>query len=152
MGAAAPVLERSLNSRCKEPAFRSKYEERVWKNAKADGLKLEYEPIVIGYAHPVHRGKCSTCGATNSVTRPASYTPDFMLKNGTFVETKGKFTPANRTRMLALRAARPDIVVRILFMRDNWLTKKHVSKYSDWAQSAGYEYAIGDRIPVEWTK
>lgn len=131
--------------------FRSKFEERIWRNARADGLVAVYEPTKFGYAHPVHRGTCTACGATNTATRPSTYIPDFGLKNGTYVEAKGKFTPANRTRMLAFRDARPDLTVRILFMRDNWLTKKHASKYSDWAQAAGFEYAIGDRIPREWT-
>lgn len=132
--------------------FRSKFEERVYRNAKADGIKVTYEPVKIGYAHPVHRGKCTKCGATSSVTRPSTYIPDFGLANGSYVESKGKFTPANRTRMLAFRAARPDLTVRILFMRDNWLTKKHANKYSYWATENGFEYAIGDRIPQEWAK
>ena len=135
-----------------ELAFRSKYEERIWKHAKADGITVEYEPVKVGYAHPVHRGTCRKCGAMNSVTRPSTYIPDFGLANGTYVEAKGKFTPANRTRMLAFRDARPDMTVRILFQRDNWLTKKHKTKYSDWAEAHNFDYAIGDRIPRDWAR
>lgn len=132
--------------------YRSKYEERVHANARADGVVLTYEPARFGYAHPVRQGTCTKCGAKNTVTRPSTYIPDFGLSNGSYVEAKGKFTPANRTRMVAFKAARPDLTVRILFMRDNWLTKKHVTKYSDWARDNGFEYAIGDRIPREWAK
>lgn len=132
--------------------FRSKYEERVWKNACAAGIVIEYEPAKFGYAHPVRLGTCTKCGAKNTVTRPSTYIPDFGLKNGSYVEAKGKFTPANRTRMLAFRAARPDLKIRILFQRNNWLTKKHASKYSDWCETNGFDYAIGERIPEGWTK
>lgn len=132
--------------------YRSKYEQRVHANAKADGIVAVYEPTKIGYPHPVYRGSCSKCGQGQSVVyRPSTYIPDFGLKNGTYVETKGKFTPANRTRMLALKAARPDLTVRILFQRDNWLTKSHKHKYSDWCRDHGFEYAIGERIPKWWS-
>jgi hypothetical protein len=46
----------------------------------------------------------------------------------------------------------PEIDLRFLFMRDNWLTGKHKHKYSDWAKKLGVPYAIGTTVPEEWVQ
>jgi len=77
------------------------------------------------------------------------YTPDWFLPGGVIVETKGKFTSADRTKMLIIKEEFPDLDIRLVFMRDNYLRKGSKTKYSDWARKHGYTYAIGD-IPDEW--
>jgi len=112
-------------------------------------LRVVYEPDTLDYRQRVRGAVCKDC-ASGNVERRAEYTPDFRLVNRSYVEAKGKFTSANRTRLLDFKATRPDIVLRLLFQRDNWLTKKHKAKYSDWAKSHGFECAIGENIPAEW--
>lgn len=132
--------------------FRSKYEERVAANMTAASIAFTYEPICLKYDLPVKGAKCKVCAAP-AVSRTAHYTPDFRFKsNGTYVETKGKFTSSNRTRLMAFKASRPDVTVRILFQCDNYLTKKHKKRYTEWAAANGYESAVGEHVPEGWSK
>lgn len=81
------------------------------------------------------------------------YTPDIRIKaSGVWVEAKGKFTPENRAKMEDFLEGHPEIDLRFLFMRDNWITKNHKSKYSDWCKKLGVKYAIGIRVPDEWVE
>ncbi len=79
------------------------------------------------------------------------YRPDFILPNGIIVETKGKFSSEDRSKHLAVRESHPHLDIRFVFGRDNYMTKRHVSKYSDWCTKNGFLYALG-RIPEEWMK
>jgi hypothetical protein len=106
---------------------------------------------VLCYQQRVRGAKCIGCGSA-VITRTARYTPDYKLENGTYVEAKGKFTSSNRTRLEGFKASRPDITVRLLFQRDNYLTKKHKHTYTEWARSHGFECAVGEQLPTEWSK
>jgi hypothetical protein len=41
--------------------------------------------------------------------------------------------------------------VRMVFMTDNWLTKKHGMRYSRWCELNNITCAIGS-IPLEWVE
>jgi hypothetical protein len=118
--------------RARAAGYRSGFEQTVAEQAKADGLKLAYEAERIQYT-----GK------------PRSYTPDFKLKNGIFVETKGRFTSADRSKHLRIKEQRPDVEVRFVFQVNNPLYKGSKKRYSDWCEQYGFVYAIGS-IPKEW--
>lgn len=96
----------------------------------------------------------------------ANYIPDFVIYKGKLkkpkkpltlsdlndmilVETKGYFKPADRRKMLAVKKSNPKLDIRIVFQRDNYLTKSKKSKYSDWAEKHGFIWAIQE-IPKEW--
>ena len=132
----------------KRADFRSKFEFNVAKDLQSNSVKFEYEKYTFNYRKDVYHGECIDCGCTNVVSN-RTYTPDFKLPSGIFVEAKGKFTPTNRTLMLDVIKSNPDLDVRMLFMRDNWLTSKKKKRYSDWCIKKGIKYAIG-RIPSEW--
>lgn len=129
--------------------FRSGYEKRVTDDLTKREIAYSYESVTFTYPFPIRGSKCVQCGSP--ATRTGRYTPDLKFDNGSFCETKGKLTSANRTRLVAFRAARPDITLRILFQADNWLTSKHKQRYTDWAKSAGFECAVGDSVPLNWT-
>lgn len=95
-------------------------------------------------------GYCRNCGSKD-VTEKHYYTPDFVLGNGVIIEAKGRFTSAQRTKMREVVAANPDKDVRMLFMKNNWITKKKKHKYSDWCEKNGIKYAFM-KVPKEWAK
>lgn len=80
-----------------------------------------------------------------------TYLPDFKLKNGIYIETKGLFTSADRRKLMALREQSPEKDIRLVFQRDNKLSKKSSTRYSAWCEKYGFKYAVG-YIPREWIK
>lgn len=132
--------------RCAE--YKSVLEYRIavllWENK----VKFTYETEKWRYGAGVYQGKCADCKST-AVVSQRIYTPDFFLPYGVVLECKGNFTPALRTKMLEIREANPDRDLRFVFQRDNWLTKKHANRYSDWCKQQGFLYYIND-IPEEF--
>ena len=112
------------------------------------GIYFEYEPISFKYKQPVNNAVCNNCGE-GDVVKIRSYTPDFYFpKSHLYVETKGKFTPEARTAMTHIVKYSP-YEVRMVFMTDNWLSKKHSMRYSRWCELHDIKCAIGN-IPLEW--
>ncbi len=129
--------------------FRSRFEARVFARLP-EGTEYEPKQYRFPILDPGYR--CRGCGS-KEVERTTSYTPDFLLPNGTYIEAKGRLTSANRRRLAAFKAAYPEVKVRIVFMANNWLYKGAKSKYGEWAAKAGYEFCIGVvNIPKEWLK
>ena len=69
-----------------------------------------------------------------------------------FVETKGRLTTADRKKMKLIKEQHPNLDIRILFQRDNFLYKGSKTKYSQWAESVGYIWAVGKEVPKAWLK
>lgn len=80
------------------------------------------------------------------------YTPDITLAPGDYVEIKGRFTGADRTKTLAVLRANPGIRIRFLFQRDNMVGGSENNRYSDWCERHGIEFSVGEEIPKEWLK
>lgn len=128
----------------------STFEDTIIQDLKDRGIEYEYEPETFKYDRKVRGATCAECGS-KVVFVSRRYTPDIRLKaGGVWVEAKGKFTPENRAKMEDFFHGHPEIDLRFLFMRDNWLTNKHKTKYSDWAKKLGIKYAIGTSVPQEW--
>jgi hypothetical protein len=114
----------------------------------AHGVIFNYEAESFEFIAKVHRGGCIDCGSSNVGSR-RSYTPDFYFPfSDIYVETKGRFTSADRTKMKAV-IKQCDIDVRMVFMSDGKATPK--MRYSEWCELNDIKYAIGT-IPLEWTK
>lgn len=116
---------------------RSGLEDTVAKDLIARGVGYTYESEKLKY------------------TVPASlhtYTPDFKLSNGLIVETKGRFTAADRKKMLAVKKAHPDLDIRFVFSNSRTrITKTSKTTYGDWCIKNGFVYA--DKIvPNEWVQ
>lgn len=82
------------------------------------------------------------------------YTPDFILANGIIVECKGRFDAATRQKMAYVIEQNPDLDIRLLFMRDNTISKASTTKYSDWCDKRGIKYTVSSsgEVPEEWLK
>lgn len=128
--------------------YRSKFEGRVGAHLQERGVSFTYETYSYEYEEPLRKNqaRCSDCDGTNLV-RVGWYTPDFFLNTGYIIEAKGRFTAADRRKMIAVKLAHPDLKIVMLFMRDNKIHKNSSTYYSDWCMQHGYEYAIG--TPLE---
>lgn len=117
--------------------YRSGFEKKVAASLKLRKVKFEYEKLKISYTVPESKHV---------------YTPDFVLPNGIVCEVKGKFDPASRAKMMLVIEQNPDLDIRMLFMRDNYINKKSKTKYSDWCIKRGIKYHVSlqGEIPEEW--
>ena len=81
-----------------------------------------------------------------------TYTPDFILDNGIIIETKGRFTAADRRKHKAIKKQHPKLDIRFVFTNSRCkLNKGAKSSYADWCIKHGFRYY--DRIiPEDWLK
>lgn len=118
------------SNKSKTPRYRSKFEAKV-----ALGLPkgTRYENAKLMY------------------TLTKNYFPDWQLPNGRFLEGKGRFTSADRTKMLAVKSAHPDVDIRIVFMNPNVkLSKISKTTYGAWATKNGFIWCHGPKVPKSW--
>lgn len=80
------------------------------------------------------------------------YTPDFVLSNGIIVETKGRFTSADRNKHIEIHKQHPELDIRFVFSNSRAkIYKGAKSSYADWCKRHGFQYADKD-IPEAWLK
>lgn len=111
-----------------------------------NGVKYEYEAYQFPYTEPLrkNRARCSDCGGT-ALVRLGWYTPDFWIPSSKlFIETKGRFTAADRRKMLAVISENPDDRFVMLFMRDNKIHKRSNTTYTEWCSANNIECAVGE--------
>ena len=115
--------------------WRSGLEERVAKELNEAGVGYEYESVKVKY--DVHETR--------------TYTPDFILKKGyIIVETKGRFTTADRKKHLLIKRQHPKLDIRVVFKNSRAKQYKGAkSTYADWCDKHGFMYA-DKSIPEEW--
>lgn len=111
--------------------YRSKFEAKTAKFLRTRKVKFKYESMRILY------------------TLMHSYKPDFILENGVIIETKGRFTSKDRTKMERICNENPQLDIRLFFMKDNPIYKGSTTRYSDWCTARGIKYCIGE-IPDDW--
>lgn len=115
--------------------FRSGFEETVERTLKRRKVEYTYETEKLPYV------------------LEKNYIPDFIItkKDGSkmYLEAKGYFKSADRTKLLLVKKHNPDIDLRMIFQQDNWMTKKKKSRYSDWAKKNDIPYAVGG-VPAKW--
>lgn len=114
------------------PAHRSGLEERIAKSFDKANIPYLYEARGFQY-----------------ITE-SKYTPDFFLENGVILEAKGFFKPADRRKMLAVKQQHPDLDIRFVFQRNNYLSKTSKSTYGDWCTKHGFQWCLFPDIPPEW--
>lgn len=115
-----------------DKSVRSNFEAHIKQNLIKAGVAFEYEAVSYPY------------------TSTHKYTPDFILSNGVIIEAKGLFLPEDRTKHLIIKKEHPELDIRFVFQKDQWLTKSKKTKYSDWCKKNGFMYHIGDSIPLAW--
>lgn len=114
--------------------MRSAFEKTLAVFLDRKGVVYQYEPHSLDYV------------------LERTYTPDFLLPNGVYIEAKGKLDQDTRSKMIAVKKAHPDKDIRIVFMRGgNKLSKGSNTTYMGWATKNGFICADGE-IPDEWLK
>lgn len=115
--------------------YRSGLEEVVDSTLKQRNIDGEYEKHKIKYTIP----------ATDH-----TYTPDFRLPNGIFVETKGRFVVEDRKKHMLIKKQHPELDIRFVFQNSkNKIRKGSPTTYADWCIKHGFIYA-DKTIPQEW--
>lgn len=116
---------------------RSGFEKKISTYLHGLDVAFEYEPVRIAFTVP---------------SKKRTYLPDFRLPNGIIVEGKGKFDPDAREKMALVTEQHPELDIRMLFMRDNYINKKSKTRYTDWCKKRGIKCAVSleGHIPVEW--
>lgn len=131
---------------------RSGFEATVLDDLTERGVVWAYEPHPLTWEDARRGARCLECGSDNTSTRRV-YIPDARVagrKSVWYLEIKGRLTVDDRRTLLGAKREGHDI--RLVFMRDNKLTKAARSKrYSAWAEENGFPWAIG-RVPEEWVK
>ena len=82
--------------------------------------------------------------------RYRTYTPDFQLDNGIFIETKGIFDSEDRRKHIEVRRQHPELDIRFVFSNAKAkLYKGAKSRYCDWCEKNDFLYSHR-LIPQEW--
>ena len=118
--------------------YRSGLEDLVAKQLNSLGIKFEYEPKdgKVEYTKPQSKHK---------------YTPDFVFTEF-IVETKGRFTTADRKKHKLIKEQHPDIDIRFVFSNSNTrISKQSSTTYAQWCEHYGFKYA-DKLIPNDWLR
>lgn len=139
--------------------YRSAFEKKVAASLEKLGVKFTYEALSLEYDVRLPRScYCMNCRSGGAIMQTRLYLVDFTFpKKGKMViiESKGRFTASDRKKMLSIIKRYGDRYdIKLLFQRDNYLTKKHGQRYSQWCEKNGVDYSIspsGD-VPKDWIK
>jgi len=120
--------------------YKSGLEFEISERIKQTEYELRYETETLNYTIP---------------ERKAKYTPDFVFikRNGAtmYIETKGRWTTADRIKMKHVLQSNPGIDIRMVFQNPNQrLSKTSLTTYEAYARKLGIVHVAKKDIPVEW--
>ena len=120
--------------------YKSGLEHTVAEWIKSTEYDLNYETEIINYIVP---------------ERKAKYTPDlvFTKKDGTFmyIETKGRWTSADRLKMKHVLQSNPGVDIRLVFQTPTQkISKNSKTTYESYAEKLGIKHIAKRDIPAEW--
>lgn len=120
--------------------YKSGLELTISEQIKQTEYELRYETETLIYTVP---------------ERKAKYTPDFVFtkRNGAtmYIETKGRWTTADRTKMKHVLQSNPGIDIRMVFQNPNQkLSKTSPTTYETYARKLGIVHVAKKNIPAEW--
>ena len=135
------------------PPFRSLYEQHIATWMKENKIRYEYEANKYEYQEALrkNRASCRDCGSTN-LMRHAWYTPDFFVGDHLIIEAKGRFTAADRRKILAARESVPELNKKLvmMFMRNNKLNRRAKTTYTDLCATHGIDCIVGTKLKEAW--
>ena len=115
--------------------YRSGLEEQLAVNLNEQGIDGEYEQHKITYTKP---------------STDHTYTPDFRLPNGIYIESKGRFVLEDRKKHILIKQQNPQLDIRFVFQNTkNKLRKGSKTTYADWCIKYDFIFSQGS-IPAEW--
>lgn len=103
--------------------YRSNFEYDFFKQLETYKLKAEYETEKLSYIVPETK---------------KTYTPDWVIGESIFIETKGRFSSPDRKKILLVRKCNPKAVLYLLFQNSKiTLSKKSKTTYAEWCDKNG---------------
>jgi hypothetical protein len=110
--------------------LKSKFEQRFYDHVVALGIPVEYETTTLPYRLDL------------------LYKPDWKIRDGLFLETKGKFDYQERRKILSVKNQNPDADVRMVFMRNQKLYKGSKLTYGDWCDKHDIRWSVFPTLPL----
>lgn len=121
--------------------FRSNFEFEIAKYLERNGVDFGYEELKLSYIVPETK---------------RTYTPDWRINKDTQIvyESKGRFSSADRKKMLLVRKCNPNIIIRMIFQNSSVrISKSSDTTYADWCDKNGIEWCdFRHGIPKGWLK
>jgi hypothetical protein len=120
--------------------YKSGLEHTVAEWIQSTEYDLNYETEIIHYIVP---------------ERQAKYTPDFVFtkKDGNlmYIETKGRWTSADRLKMKHVLQSNPGADIRLVFQTPTQkISKNSKTTYENYAEKLGIKYIAKRDIPAQW--
>ena len=113
--------------------FRSGLEEKVAALFDELGVIYEYESTKIPYVIQ------------------HNYTPDFLLTNGIYLETKGYWDANDRRKIKAVKQQHPEIDLRMVFQSPfNTISKRSKTTYAQYCDKLSIPWTSFTNIPIDW--
>ena len=82
-----------------------------------------------------------------------TYNPDWKVRDGVYIETKGLWKAQDRAKHLHIREQHPEITIYLVFQNpNNKLNRASKTTYAQFCDKHGIEWATIDSIPKEWLK
>lgn len=128
-----PRTKRASPSRSngkKKPRLKSKFEQRFYDELQKRNLDFSYEPDTLEY------------------TLELRYKPDWKVRDGLYIETKGKFDYTERRKILSVLQHNPNAEVRMVFMRNQKLGKGSKMTYGEWCDKHGIKWSVFPELPI----
>ena len=122
---------RKSKSPRRTPKLKSKFEKRFYDELVRRNLDFAYEADTLKYTLALY------------------YKPDWKVRDGLFLETKGKFDYTERRKILAVHECNPDAEVRMVFMRNQKLGKNSKMTYGEWCDKHGIKWSVFPNLPLE---
>ena len=86
---------------------------------------------------------------------PGNYCPDFPLTvdgHKVYLEVKGYFDDQALKKMDAVTKAYPELDIRMVFEKDNKLSRRKRKKYSDWCNERNIPWILLKNLTKDWIK
>ena len=116
--------------------YRSWLEADVANGLTERKIDFEYETKKITYVEPL---------------KVRTYTPDLTLfDEELIIEVKGRWTAIDRRKMGEVLEQNPELNIKMLFHKDNTISRNSRTRYSDWCRKRQIDYHIGIDVPQEW--
>ena len=142
-----------MRSRSKPAAVGLKERQRkAWAQVRREtGYRSGYEKDVAeSLAEAVHSARYEAASLRYEVRAWRRYLPDFLLpEQAIVIEAKGRFTAADRAKMLLIKRQYPALDICILLQNPkDKLTPRMTA--GDWCVKHGFPFARGPKIPTAW--
>lgn len=131
----------------------SKTRQAAYKHGYKSGLELSVSEQITEAKYALNY-ETETLNYTVPETKH-KYTPDFVFtkRNGEimYVETKGRWTVADRKKMKHVLTSNPGIDIRMVFQNPNQrISKNSKTTYEAYANKLGIMHVAKKQIPDEW--